>query len=219
MNKNLAISTLGLFGLLLGACSKPAPEADDAANEPAAAIEQAPSMLADMPSGQYDMDATHAYVTFSYLHLGFSNPHVGFSEFDISLNLDSGNPMGSSLSMTINAESVYSRVEKFDEHLRGEKFFDTANFPEIRFAANDIKMDGAEFSVTGDLTIKGVTKPATVKGKINKAAMHPMSKKPTLGISAEANVNRSDWGLDAAIPAVGDEVVIYIEAELSRSAE
>jgi len=68
--------------------------------------------------------------------------------------------------------------------------------------------------VTGDLTIKGVTKPVTLAATLNKAAMHPMRNVPTVGFSAETTIMRSEFGLDRYVPNVGDEVTIHITVEM-----
>ena len=171
----------------------------------------------DVPSGEYGLDKTHAYITISYSHLGFSNPHVGFDSFDVNLNADSENPENSKVEVLIDATSVNSRVESFNGHLNGKNFFDTANFPAITFKSTSIKSTGeSTFDVTGDLTIKGITKPVTLAATINKAADHPMRKVPTIGVSATAKVSRSEWGLSRAVPNVGDEVTLMIEVELPQ---
>lgn len=171
----------------------------------------------DVPSGEYGLDKTHAYITISYSHLGFSNPHVGFDSFDVNLSADSENPENSKVEVLIDATSVNSRVESFNGHLNGKHFFDTANFPAIIFKSTSIKSTGENtFNVTGDLTIKDITKPVTLAATINKAADHPMRKVPTIGVSATAKVSRSEWGLSRAVPNVGDEVTLMIEVELPQ---
>jgi len=176
--------------------------------------------LSEMPSGKYTLDKTHAYITFSYSHLGFSNPHVGFNEFEVNLDLDSDRPEDSKLDVLIDATSIDSRVEEFDGHLKSEKYFDTANYPEITFTSTRIESTGdGTYDVTGDLTIKGVTKPVTFAATINKADMHPMRKVPTIGVSAATKVMRSDWGIDRAVPSVGNEVTIDIEVELPQQVD
>ena len=173
--------------------------------------------LSDVPSGEYGLDKTHAYITFTYSHLGFSTPHVGFDSFDVDLDLDSENVENSSLDVVIDATSISSRVEEFDGHLNGEDHFDTANYPQITFASTEIRKTGdSTLDVVGDLTIKGITKPVTLKATVNKAAMHPMNKVPTVGVSAEAKVKRSEWGLAYAVPMVSDEVTIHIEVEMPQ---
>lgn len=168
-----------------------------------------------VPSGEYTLDKSHGYITISYSHLGFSNPHVGFDEFEVELDLDADQPENSTLDVVINARAVDSRVEEFNEHLNGEQFFDTENHPTITFKSTNIEhVTGHQFKVSGDLTIKDVTKPVVLDATINKAAEHPMRKVPTLGISASGKVLRSDWGLSRAVPYVSDEVTIDIDVEL-----
>ncbi len=169
----------------------------------------------DVPSGEYGLDKTHGYITFSYSHLGFSNPHVGFDRFEVSLNADAESPEDSSIEVLIDAASINSRVEVFDDHLNGENFFDTAKHPEITFVSTGISSTGENtFDIVGDLTIKGVTKSVTLNATINKAADHPFLQLPTIGVTAIAQVLRSDWELSRAVPMVSDEVSIFIDVEL-----
>lgn len=171
----------------------------------------------DIPSGSYGLDKTHAYITFAYSHMGFSTPHVSFNEFDVSLDLNADDPARSQFKVVIDASSIDSRVSKFDEHLRGTDYFDTTKHPSITFVANEVTVSGATTaSVTGELTIKGVTKPLTLDLTLNKAANHPMMRKPVLGVSATGKLKRSEWGLGKYAPAVGDEVTVYISVELPK---
>ena len=106
-------------------------------------------------------------------------------------------------------------MAEFDEHLRGEEYFDTEQYPKIGFTATTIEMTGTDTAeITGDLTIKSVTRPLTLEARIVRAAEHPMLKKPVVGVSAFADLKRSEWGLGKYVPAVGDAVSLYITAEL-----
>ncbi|MEM1230236.1 MAG: YceI family protein [Pseudomonadota bacterium] len=170
-----------------------------------------------VPAGAYEVEPTHAYITFSYSHLGFSTPHLGFDRFAVDLDLDPADLARSSLSVIVDAASVDSRVAEFDDHLKGPDFFAVAEHPEIRFTSTAIEMTGAtKANITGDLTIKGVTKPVVLEARIDKAAMHPMLKKPVVGVSAFGTLSRSAFGLGKYVPAVGDEVELYITAELVK---
>lgn len=171
-----------------------------------------------VPGGKYVLENTHGYITFSYSHLGFSTPHIGFDSFDVSLDTDPKNIESSQVSVTIDAASINSRVDEFDKHLNGSDFFDTANHGEISFTSTSVKTnDDGTLSVTGDLTIKDVTKPITLATTINKAANHPMRKVPTIGVSASGTLSRGEWGLGKYAPAVGDEVTLYITVELIKA--
>ena len=173
--------------------------------------------LSTVPSGEYGLDDHHAYISFTYSHIGFSTPHVGFRKFDASLTLDSAKPENSAIEVVIDTTSVDSRVEEFNGHLRGSNFFDTDNYPQATFRSTRIAAnEDGTFDVTGDLTIKGITKSVTLDATLNKAAMHPMRNIPTVGFSAETQILRSDFGMDRAVPAVGDEVTIYITVEMPQ---
>lgn len=173
-----------------------------------------------VPSGSYVLEDTHAYITISYSHLGFSTPHVGFNDFDVTVELDAAKPEKSGLSVTVDPASVDSRVDDFDKHLRGADFFDVENHDVITFEATSIEMTGATTAqITGDLTMKGITKAITLDAVLNKAADHPMRKVPTLGVSATGKLARSDWDLGKYAPAVGDEVTLDITAELIKAGE
>ena len=173
--------------------------------------------LSTVPSGEYGLDDHHAYISFTYSHIGFSTPHVGFRKFDANLTLDSAKPENSTTEVVIDTTSVDSRVEEFNGHLRGSNFFDTDNYPQATFKSTRIAAnEDGTFDVTGDLTIKGITKSVTLDATLNKAAMHPMRNIPTVGFSAETQILRSDFGMDRAVPAVGDEVTIYITVEMPQ---
>ena len=172
----------------------------------------------DVPDGRYGLDKTHGYVTFGYSHLGFSNPEVGFNDFDVDLNLDASALEKSTFSVRINAESIDSRVEKFDNHLKGPGYFDVANHKVITFESQKISMTSANTAdITGLLTIKGQSHPVTLAAVLNKAGMHPLAKIPALGVSASATLSRSQWGLDKYVPMVSDEVQLRIEIELPQA--
>ena len=173
--------------------------------------------LGDMPSGAYALDKSHGYITFTYDHLGFSTPHVGFRSFDVSLDLDSANIENSKVNVLIDATSVDSRVDVFNGHLNGENFFDTANHPEITFTGTRISSTGDNtFDITGDLTIKGITKSVTLNATLQKADMHPMRKVASIGVTADAMLSRSEFGLSRGVPNIGDEVTLHISVELPQ---
>ena len=178
-----------------------------------------PSLFADfdVPSGEYTLEDTHGYITFSYNHMGFSNPQLSFNKFDVTLKADSDNPTNSQVMVHINSDSIDSRVDVFDKLLNGSDYFDSSNHPTITFASTEIKDNGDNtFAVKGHLTIKEVSKPITLQTTINKAANHPMLKVPTIGVSATATLNRSDFNLGKFVPVVSDQVDLVINVELIK---
>lgn len=172
----------------------------------------------DVPSGAYGLDKTHGYVTFSYSHLGFSNPEVGFNEFDVDLQLDAQNLQNSTFTVQIEAASIDSRVAEFDKHLKGTDYFDVTAHPLITFASTGMAMTSATTAdITGVLTIKGIAKPITLAAVLNKAGIHPLQRVPAVGVSASAQIKRSEWGLSKYVPMVGDDVTLRIEVELPKA--
>ncbi|MBT9446213.1 MAG: YceI family protein [Hyphomonadaceae bacterium] len=168
------------------------------------------------PSGVYQVDANHRYLTFSYDHLGYSHPILRFDDFTASLTLDAVRPENSRVDATIQTASLRSGVVAFDGHLASARFFDAAQFPTITFRSTKVTPTSPEgATVVGDLTIKGVTHPATLNVTLNRAGSHPMSGRPTVGFTATGKITRSQWGLGAMSPAVGDQIDIHIEAEFS----
>ena len=171
--------------------------------------------LSEVPSGTYTLDRAHGYINFSYLHLGFSRPIIGFKRFTVDLQLDAKDVTNSKITVAIDPASIDSRVEIFDDYLRSDKFFNIEEFPKISFVATAIEMTaGTSATVTGDLTIKAITKPVSLEVTINRAGVRPRSKKTVVGISAAGTLLRSEWGLGQFAPDVGDKVTLNIQVEL-----
>lgn len=174
--------------------------------------------LSAVPSGTYAADTTHTYIRLQYNHLGLSNPTLGFEKYDLSMNLDSANPANTTVSLTIDIDSVQTGSEIFHDHLTGGKWFDVASNPTASFTSSGITPnDDGTYNLAGDLTIKGQTKPLVMKVTVNNAMMHPMAKKPVVGISAVGGIKRSDWGLGANAPYISDEVKLSVESELLKA--
>lgn len=174
----------------------------------------------DAPSGEYKPDPNHRYITFSYLHQGYSRPVVRWDDWDATLDWDAENPENSSVSVTINANSMSSGVEVYDGHLKGEQFFDTENYPEITFESTEVVRAGEDRgTIMGDLTIKETTLPVTLDVKFNKAAFEERGGIYKIGFSAKTSVNRSEFGMDYAVPIVTDQVDINIQTEFVMPAD
>ena len=167
-----------------------------------------------LPSGTYKMDKNHGYLVFSYLHMGFSHPMLRFTNFDTEIQYDSANIDNSSAKVNIAVNSIDAGIATFNAELASEKFLDAAKFPEITFTSTSYKSTGTDTAVlTGDLTIKGVTKPVSLDVHLNRAAEHPMSKNPMLGFSATGKFNRSEFGMGMFTPMVSDELGLQFEGE------
>lgn len=170
---------------------------------------------------EWQIDPAHSAAHFSVRHLMISNVRGEFSKLSGKVILDSADLTRSSVEISLETASVNTREPQRDEHLRSADFFDVANHPLMTFQSKRIEAAGPDhFKLTGDLTIRGVTKGVTfdVEGPT------PPQKDPwgnvRAGVTATAKINRKDFGLvyNALIEGggvmVGDEVKITIEAEL-----
>lgn len=173
--------------------------------------------LGDTPAGTYAVEKTHAYITFFYNHQGYSKPYLRFRSFDGAIELDPADLSKSSVKIDIDVNSIDSGVDIFDEHLRGDGFFDVANHPTATFASTSFQPSATGGTLTGDLTLKGITKPVTLDVTFNKAGKNFRSKVPQVGFSAKTVIQRSDWDLGKYAPAVGDDVTLLIEAEFQKA--
>jgi polyisoprenoid-binding protein YceI len=185
-----------------------------------AALAQDDRGLSSIAAGTYEIDKTHGYVTFSYSHLGYSNPILRFDDVDATVTLDPQDPAQSTLEVMIDPASINTGVEKFDEHLKSADFFTVDEYDSITFESTSIELEnGYSGTLTGNLTIKDVTRPVTLDVTLNKAAEHPMQGVDAFGITATGQVMRSEFDLGAYVPNVGDEVDILIEAEFHKTQE
>lgn len=190
----------------------PAPSPESVAAE-TAPVEAPFDVSATIP-GLYKSDTSHAYITFSYDHQGYSRPWLRWRSWTGDLNWNPSAPEQSLIAVVIDAASVDSGVDKFDDHLKSADFFEVEKHPQITFTSTSVAIDGASTAkVAGDLTIKGVTKPVTLDVKINRAADDDFAKGYKLGFSGKTAIKRSDFGVDKYTPFVGDDVEIIVEAE------
>jgi len=176
------------------------------------------SIASNITPGSYELDDTHAYLSFSYSHLGLSNPQIHFADFVANLELSGDNMSQSQVSITIDAASLDSAIPELDDDLKGADFFDVANYPEITFQSTAYE-ETSESSgrLTGDLSVRGVTKPVTLDVTINSAAMNPLNRREMIGFSATGILNRSDYGLTAYAPLIGDELSLTVQVEFEKT--
>lgn len=168
----------------------------------------------------YTIDPTHTNVIASWNHLGFSNPFANFGNADGRIVYDADDVAKSSVEVTLPLSGLNTFTGKLDDHLRGPEFFDAVAHPAITFKSTRVESAaGGRLKVTGDLTVKGVTRPVTMMATLNKAGQHPMKKVPAIGFDAQAMLKRSDFGISAYTPNVGDEVKLQITTEATAAAD
>jgi polyisoprenoid-binding protein YceI len=163
----------------------------------------------------YQMDPSHTDVIAQWSHFGFSNPSMHFGQADGVLVYDADNVAASSVQVTLPLSGMNSFTAKFDEHLRSADFFDAAKFPSASFQSTKVEAAGeGKLKVTGELTIKGITKPVVLDVTLNKVGEN-MMKQPTIGFDAVTTIKRTDFDVGMYAPAVSDEVQIRITTEAS----
>lgn len=166
------------------------------------------------PAGAYTLDPRHAAIYFRVNHLGFSHIVGRFNTFAAQLALDPQTPERSSVTATIQAQSIDSGVPSFDGFLRGERFLHASANPEIRFESRQIERTGPSTArIIGDLTMNGATHAVTLDATLNGSGRNPFESGSIAGFSAHGTLSRAQFGLDAFSQQVRDEVEFFIEAE------
>lgn len=168
----------------------------------------------------YQIDPTHTATVFSWSHFGFSTPSANFSDIQGTINVDNAKPSNSSVNVTIPLSSLNTNVKALDEHLKTADFFDAAKYPNITFKSTKVQPVGKnKYKITGDLTIKNVTKPVVLNAVLNKQGEHPMTKAQAIGFNATTSFDRSAFGVGAYVPNVGDKITVNITTEASVAAQ
>jgi polyisoprenoid-binding protein YceI len=171
-------------------------------------------------AGNWQIDPNHTAAQFSVRHLGVSTVRGAFTKVSGTAKYDPADPSKDSLEVTIDANSVDTRVEMRDNDLRSPRFFDVQKFPTITFHSKAAKAAGAgKMKITGDLTIHGVTKEVVLDVDGPTAPIKdPMGSGQRMGASATTKVNRQDFGIVTMPGGIGDEITITIDVELVQAA-
>ncbi len=184
---------------------------------PAPAQEAPTTDLSKVQGGNFSIDKNHAKIIFSTTHFGFSTYYGLFTDFDAKLTFDPKAPTASKLEVAIDLNGIDTTNPKLDTHLKSPDFFDVAKFPHASFKSTSIAVTGPTTgTITGDLTLHGVTKPVTLTASFAGGGINPMTKAYVLGFSATGTLKRSDFGVSAYVPAVGDTVTLTISGEFDR---
>ena len=167
---------------------------------------------------QFSIDTSHSQVHFTVSHLMFSKVRGSFTEFSGSIEADPKMRTIQSIKGVVKASSIDTRQNKRDDHLRSKDFFYVERYPQLAFESKEISGSGDSISVTGDLTIRGVTKSVTFTGKFIGSGKDPWGNFRA-GFEATSKINRTDFGLkwNKALETggfvVGEEVEIGLEVE------
>lgn len=168
-------------------------------------------------NGTYVLDTAHTQVGFTARHAMVTKVRGKFDEFDAQVVVDTDNPANASATATVKTGSVNTGNDDRDGHVKGEDFFDVEKFPEMTFTATSFDIKGEKAgTVTGDLTIKGTTKPVTLDVEIFGVEEDPFGA-TRIGFDASTEINRKDFGIDFQAPLgsggvlVSEKIKIEIE--------
>jgi len=176
------------------------------------------SAVSAVQAGTYDADPSHTQVIWSVDHMGFSRLYGMVGAITGTLRIDPARPQQAAVQIDIPLSGLTVTSPAFGKHLQTPDLFDTAKFPTARFVSRNVAVGGQQATITGDLTLRGVTKPLTLRAHFHGAGTNPMSKAATIGFSAEGELKRSDFGLGYAVPAVSDTVKLEITAAFEKAA-
>ena len=169
-------------------------------------------------AGTWTLDPTHSEVTFSVRHLAISKVRGSFKKFDATI-VTAENPADSTFTATIDVASIDTNNADRDGHLRTGDFFLTEEFPTIEFVSTGLDHDGSDFLLSGNLTMRGVTKPVVIKGEFGGIVTDTYGQVKA-GATGTVKINRTDFGVNwnAALETggfmLGDEVTITIEGQV-----
>ena len=175
-------------------------------------------------TGTYTIDASHSQIGFTARHLMVTKVRGAFNEFSGGGTIDFETPANSKVELKIQAASIDTRNADRDGHLKGNDFFDMEQFPEIAFASTAVVKNGDAYAVTGDLSIKGVTKPVTVEFDFTGTAVDPWGN-TRIGFEGKTTIDRTEWGvnwntaLEAGGVLVSEKINLEFELSAIRSAD
>ena len=171
----------------------------------------------------WNIDPTHSHVGFSVRHLLISKVRGSFGAFTASIDYDPAAPQSAVARASIDTTSIDTGVGDRDGHLKSADFFDVENHPQMTFVSTAVKADGNDFTITGDLTIRGHTKSVVLQAERGGEQTDPWGNH-RVAFEAKTRISRKEFGLhwnalvETGGAVVGDEVTIEIEAEFVRAA-
>ena len=171
--------------------------------------------MADL-NGTWVLDTAHTDIAFIARHAMITKVRGTFEEFEGSVTYDEANPEASVAKAVIKTASVNTGNEDRDGHVRGDDFFSVDKFPEMTFKSTSFEFNGTSGTVTGDLTLKGVTKPVTLDVEVFGVEEDPFGN-TRVGFEASTKINRKDFGVDFQAPLgsggvlVSEQITIQID--------
>ncbi|HQU93996.1 MAG TPA: YceI family protein [Pyrinomonadaceae bacterium] len=173
-------------------------------------------------TGAYSFDKAHSFIGFKVKHMGLIEVPGFFRDFTGTVNYDSANPTKSSVEFTAKVTSVDTGVAGRDRHLRTADFFDVEKFPDLTFKSTKVEKKGKGWIVSGDLTMRGVTKPVSIPFEITGFVPGGERSGAKIGIAGETTINRRDFGVNyggnmpSGGPVVADQVKVVLQIEAGK---
>lgn len=169
-----------------------------------------------IPAGTYNLDRAHSNIGFTIRHMGLTNVRGKFNEATVQATVGSTGLRSMRVNATIQVNSIDTNNSGRDNHLKGGDFFDAEQHPTITFTSTRVTPNGnaGRFTMTGNLTMKGVTRPITLRGTFNGAVTNDRGTK--IGFEATGSLNRQNYGISYGSLTVGDNVNINLELEMNK---
>lgn len=168
---------------------------------------------------KYVIDPLHSDISFKIKHLMISSVNGNFSKFNATMESDCDQFSDAKINFQADVDSISTNITDRDNHLKSPDFFDVATFPQITFESLSVSKNDSEYSVTGLLTIKGVSKEITLKGRYNGNDVDAYGQ-TKYGFELEGMINRKDWGLTFNLEGgrgsllIGDDVRMMIDVQM-----
>lgn len=176
-----------------------------------------------MSTTKWVIDPTHSNIGFKVKHLMISTVSGEFTKYEGTAETTGDNFENASVSFTAQADSITTHNEQRDGHLKSADFFDAAAFPTLQFESTTFEKKGGDFVMNGNLSIRGVSKPVSLKVEFAGIVQDPYGNTKA-GFSVEGKINRKDFGLtwsavtEAGSVVVSDEIKLAIEVQLVKQA-
>jgi polyisoprenoid-binding protein YceI len=170
----------------------------------------------------WTIDTAHSVLEFAVKHMMFTTAKGRFAEFGGTITFDPQDVANSSVEVTIDTASITTNTADRDAHLKSADFFDVENFPQATFRSTSVEGDADDFVINGELTIKGVTQPVTLKGEFQGTGVNPWGVE-VAGFEARGKFNRKDFGLnwnqalESGGVLVSDEVKLSIDVQAAKA--
>ena len=175
-------------------------------------------------TGTWAIDTAHSRLGFSVRHAGIATVRGSFTGFEGELVLDGATPANSKATATVQTDTFTTGNEQRDGHIKSADFLEVETYPTVTFASTEVRPDGDDYVLVGDLTIRGVTRPVEIAVEVEGQAVDPFGN-TRVGFSGETQINRKDFGLtwNAALETggvlVGDKVKITLDISAVKAPE